>query len=130
MVHTVTLDCDEEVLCVSTPQASDDNMFLSTPTASSSPLPSDERHTSKSTSAPVRIRKRKRVSDPNDCSEVIGEALSVLKACSNEPQKADIPYACGILVQNVFRKYPDHLHLDLSIRLNAFLQKLEEEVKI
>jgi len=114
---------------VSSPQASDDSTFLPAPMPIPSPSPTEESHSSSTSEVPAGTRKRKRVSDPKK-SLVLDDALSVLKSCASEPVKADIPYACGIMVQNAFRMYPENQHVELAMRLTAFLGKVQEEVKI
>lgn len=132
MVHngTVSLDCDDEILRVSSPQASDDSMFLNPALmANPSPTHNEESHSPSTSEVPPGTRKRKRVSDPKK-SSLLDDALSVLKSCASEPVKADMPYACGIMVQNTFRMNPENQYVELAMRLTAFLGKVQEEVRI
>lgn len=136
--NTVSLYCDDKVFCVSSPQGSDNSMFESPdPLASPFPSPSEESHSSSISLVPAgtcKIKipagmcKGKRTPEPKH-SSVSDETVHVLKSCTSEPVKKDIPYACGIMVENALRMYPENQHVELAMRLTNFLGKLQEEVK-
>lgn len=149
--ETLPLDCDDEVIFEPTPEPRHNLIVLddvSSAPSSSLQTPDSPWLSSCSDSASSDIsiealikkqvpeqkehstvtRKRKRPHKRKKPS-ALDETLSVLKSLTSEPREADVPYACGLIVQSTFRQYPQEQHSELLLRLSAFLARLQIEVK-
>lgn len=102
----------------------------SVPSSSQSVSSHPSRPSSSALETPSMKRKRKRTEAPDQTKPtVLHEAMSLLKSCASEPVHADIPYACGIMVQNFLRRYPEEHHVEMTMRLTCLLREIEEDIK-
>ncbi len=132
MVYTVSPESNDKLVIESSAHPSDDGTFVmmmmsdDAPLAVSSSSDTEDNHYSRTPEIPARRWKRKRVFDQKKSSP-LDKALTILKSCASKPTLEDVPYACGIIVTNVFCKYPQHRHFNLFVGLIAYLLKVEEK---